>query len=165
MTSGDHQATPWSPQPFLHLPVPWVFVLGYLIGVGLQLLVPVKAGSSPAIDLLPIAGAVLFVAGVGLAGWSLILFARARTTTVPGDPSNVLMTRGPYRITRNPMYVGLVLAYLGEAGMLLQIWPLLPLLLVVVYVNWFVIPTEERTLQQGFSERYCRYCTRVRRWI
>jgi protein-S-isoprenylcysteine O-methyltransferase Ste14 len=165
MTTGEHRRAPGSTQPFLHIPVPWVFVLGYLIGIGLQLLAPAHAGSAQLPTVLPVAGAVLFVVGAGIAGWSLILFARARTTTVPGEPSKILMTRGPYRFTRNPMYVGLVLAYLGEAGMLLQIWPLVPLLFAVAYVNWFVIPVEERSLGQMFAERYSQYCARVRRWI
>jgi protein-S-isoprenylcysteine O-methyltransferase Ste14 len=74
------------------------------------------------------------------------------------------VTAGPYRFTRNPMYVGLVLAYLGEQGMLLQVWPLLLLVLTVVYVNWFVIPVEETSLR-SFGPVYDAYRARVRRWI
>lgn len=58
-----------------------------------------------------------------IAGCGLVLFRKAKTTTVPGKLSGKLVTRGPYRFTRNPMYVGLILAYLGEAGLLKQIWP------------------------------------------
>jgi protein-S-isoprenylcysteine O-methyltransferase Ste14 len=65
------------------------------------------------------------VAGAGLAAWSWLIFKRAGTSAVPGEPSRLLVTRGPYRLTRNPMYVGLTLAYLGEAGALVQVWPLL----------------------------------------
>ena len=63
------------------------------------------------------------------------------------------------------MYLGLVLAYLGEEGLLTQVWPLLFLALTVGYVNWFVIPLEEASLEQGFGDRYRRYCAGVRRWI
>jgi protein-S-isoprenylcysteine O-methyltransferase Ste14 len=62
------------------------------------------------------------------------------------------------------MYVGLVLAYLGEQGMLVEVWPLALLVLTVAYVNWFVIPVEETSLR-AFGPAYDAYRARVRRWI
>jgi protein-S-isoprenylcysteine O-methyltransferase Ste14 len=106
---------------------------------------------------------VLFLAGASLAAWGLLLFRKAATTTVPGEAAKELVTRGPYRLTRNPMYVGLALAYLGEAGLLVQAWPLLFLPLAVAYVNWFVIPVEEATLRR--IEGYAKYRAAVRRWV
>jgi len=75
----------------------------------------------------------------------------------------VLITSGPYRFTRNPMYLGLALTYVGEAGALLQAWPLLTLVAVLAYVNWWVVPIEEERLE-AFRE-YGDYCSRVRRWL
>ena len=75
------------------------------------------------------------------------------------------MTWGPYRFTRNPMYVGLVLAYLGEAGLLKQIWPVLLLPFTVAYLNWTVIPLEEAKLDEAFHDEFGRYRSRVRRWF
>ena len=63
------------------------------------------------------------------------------------------------------MYVGLTLAYLGEAGILRQIWPVLLLPLTLAYVNWTVIPVEEKKLREVFAEEYERYRAKVRRWI
>jgi protein-S-isoprenylcysteine O-methyltransferase Ste14 len=63
------------------------------------------------------------------------------------------------------MYVGLILAYLGEMGILVQIAPIIPLLLVIAYVNWIVIPVEENQLRTLFGEDYAQYCNRVRRWV
>ena len=63
------------------------------------------------------------------------------------------------------MYVGLIMAYVGEAGILRQRWPLLLLPLVVAYVNWIVIPLEESTLARVFGDHYERYRARVRRWV
>jgi protein-S-isoprenylcysteine O-methyltransferase Ste14 len=63
------------------------------------------------------------------------------------------------------MYVGLILAYVGEAGILGQIWPVILLPLVIAYVNWIVIPLEESKLREVFSEEYDRYRKRVRRWL
>jgi protein-S-isoprenylcysteine O-methyltransferase Ste14 len=63
------------------------------------------------------------------------------------------------------MYVGLVLAYLGEAGILGQVWPMFLLPLTVAYMNWVVIPVEEGKLKEVFGEAYERYRARVRRWM
>jgi|SRR5215468_12113039 len=148
----------------LRVPVPWVFVLTYLIGVGLEYVWPLHVAAL----MLPgirIAGALVFCVGAVIAGWGLLTFWRARTTTVPGEASSQLVTWGPYRFTRNPMYVGLTVAYLGEAGILRQIWPVLLLPLILAYVNWTVIPVEEKKLKEVFAEEYERYRAKVRRWI
>jgi protein-S-isoprenylcysteine O-methyltransferase Ste14 len=63
------------------------------------------------------------------------------------------------------MYVGLALAYLGEAGLLHHIWPVFLLPLTLAYVNWIVIPVEESKLKEVFGEQYQRYRARVRRWV
>ncbi|MFZ1943087.1 MAG: isoprenylcysteine carboxylmethyltransferase family protein [Acidobacteriaceae bacterium] len=84
---------------------------------------------------------------------------------MPGERSERLVTRGPYRLTRNPMYVGLTLAYFGEAGLLRQIWPLAVLPLVLAYLQWTVIPLEEAKLRETFGEEYEAYRGRVRRWV
>ena len=153
-----------SPLSFLLLvPVPWVFVLGYLLGVVVELVRrSVPAGAFPGAGIV---GGVVFVVGAIIAGWGLMTFRRARTTTVPGEKSAQLVTWGPYRFTRNPMYVGLTVAYLGEALILRQIWPLLFLPLVLAYVNWVVIPLEETRLLEVFGADYDGYRARVRRWI
>ena len=148
----------------LHVPVPWVFVLTYLLGVALE---HVHHGTiSPTAALVSrTAGAVLFAVGALIAGSGLVLFAKARTTTVPGKLSGKLVTWGPYRFTRNPMYVGLVLAYLGEAGLLKQIWPVVLLPFTVAYINWIVIPVEEAKLEEAFPNEYKEYRLQVRRWF
>jgi protein-S-isoprenylcysteine O-methyltransferase Ste14 len=115
--------------------------------------------------LVSTGGAVVFAVGAVIAGWGLILFHRARTTTTPGKASNALVMRGPYRFTRNPMYVGLIVAYVGEMGLLVQIAPLIPLLLVIAYVNWIVIPVEENQLRGLFGKDYVQFCNGVPRWL
>lgn len=154
------------PRLLLHVPVPWVFVLGYFLGVGLEKIVfPHKQLSAATAHAIWICGAVVFLVGAIIAGWGLILFHRARTTTTPGKASKTLVMQGPYRFTRNPMYVGLTLAYLGEMGLLVQIAPLIPLLLVIAYVQWTVIPVEEKKLCEVFGDEYVQYQSRVPRWL
>jgi protein-S-isoprenylcysteine O-methyltransferase Ste14 len=150
----------------MQVPVPWVFVVGYLAGVGLQhIILPRPHLSARTTHVFSVSGAVLFGVGALIAGWGLVLFHKARTTTTPGKASKTLVTRGPYRFTRNPMYVGLTIAYLGEMGILAEIAPIIPLILVVAYVNWIVIPVEEAQLRGLFGEDYARYCERVGRWV
>jgi protein-S-isoprenylcysteine O-methyltransferase Ste14 len=150
----------------MRIPVPWVFVLGYVAGVGLQLYVFPRAHvSAGTTHFISVSGAVLFVVGAIIAGWGLVLFHKARTTTTPGKASKALVIGGPYRFTRNPMYVGLTIAYLGEMGILLQMAPIIPLFLVIAYVNWIVVPVEERQLLGLFGEDYARYCKCVGRWL
>ena len=148
----------------MHIPVPWVFVLAYLVGVGLESAFPPHIRKE-GLHGITIAGVVVFVAGAAIAGWSLLIFHKARTTTVPGRASAKLVTWGPYRISRNPMYVGLTVAYLGEAGILKQVWPVIVLPLMLAYINSIVIPVEEARLKEVFEEDYERYCDRVRRWV
>ncbi|HVV72464.1 MAG TPA: isoprenylcysteine carboxylmethyltransferase family protein [Verrucomicrobiae bacterium] len=148
----------------MRVPVPWVFIMAYLLGVVLETLFP-SHPSTPAPAAVVVAGAVVFTTGALIAGWGLFLFRRSRTTTIPGRLSSSLVTWGPYRFSRNPMYVGLALAYLGEAGLLKQIWPLPLLLLIVAYLNWVVIPVEEGRLLEAFGPEYQQYQARVRRWL
>jgi protein-S-isoprenylcysteine O-methyltransferase Ste14 len=148
----------------LRVPVPWVFVLTYLLGVGLEYALPFRAGNG-GLPGIKVAGGVLFGIGAVIAGCGLLTFRAARTTTVPGQASSRLVTWGPYRFSRNPMYIGLIVAYLGEAGILRQVWPLFLLPLTVAYVNWIVIPLEESKLKEVFNEEYERYRMKVRRWL
>jgi len=146
------------------VPVPWVFVVVYLAGVGLEYVWPAR-GVMATLAGVRLVGAALFCIGAVVAGWGLLSFRRARTTTVPGQASSQLVTSGPHRLSRNPMYVGLILAYVGEAGILRQVWPLFLLPLIVAYLNWVVIPVEERKLMEVFGEAYKQYRARVRRWL
>ncbi len=102
---------------------------------------------------------------MALAGWALALFRRRRTTTTPGELSRAFVASGPYRLSRNPMHLGLVLAYLSEMFFLAQLAPLLPLLPVVAYLQRVVIPLEESRLRATFAAPYAQYATRVRRWL
>ncbi len=152
------------PRFLAHVPVPWVFVLDYFVGVGLEFATgrsqhPFGTGFVSAV------GAALFALGAALAAWAWGIFYKARTTRVPGRRSSTFVTYGPYRFSRNPMYLGLTLAYLGEAGILRQLWPVLVLPLAIAYVNRVIIPVEEARLKEVFGPAYDDYRARVRRWL
>ena len=166
--SGDRRVLPDATRlvhPLLHVPVPWVFVLGYFAGLALQRLVGAPQPAPATRTALWLTGLALVVLGVALAAWSLSLFRRARTTTVPLEAPSTVVTRGPYRLSRNPMYVSLTLIYLGECAIFAQLWPFLMLLPTLAYVNGVVVPFEEAQLRAAFGDSYCDYCATVRRWL
>lgn len=104
-------------------------------------------------------------AAVGAAGvWS---FRNARTTVNPWRPhdSSTLVVTGIYRHTRNPMYLGLLLALLGWGLYLANVYALMLAVTFVPYMNRFQIRPEERALRQTFGQQFRDYCGRVRRWL
>jgi protein-S-isoprenylcysteine O-methyltransferase Ste14 len=149
----------------LKIPVPWVFVFTYLIGLIPQFIIPIIVHSPKAIFSVRSSGVFLFAVGAFFAAWSLIIFHNANTTTTPGEKSAKLIKSGPYRFSRNPMYVSLILAYLGEAGFLVQAWPVIFLPLTISYINWIIIPVEEAQLTDNFKDEYIKYSKSVHRWL
>ncbi|MCC6930428.1 MAG: isoprenylcysteine carboxylmethyltransferase family protein [Gemmatimonadaceae bacterium] len=116
-------------------------------------------------------GAVSLVAGVILVALGLVgipalrAMRRSGTSPLPWHPVSALVTDGPYRLTRNPMYVGMTLLYLGGSALMNSAWPLAFLPVILFVMNALVIPREERHLAERFGEPYLDYCRRVRRWI
>jgi len=92
-------------------------------------------------------------------------FRRARTSPFPWDPSSALVTDGPYRYSRNPMYVGLASLVLATAGFTGSLWPVLTLPVALALIVVLAIRPEERYLESRFGEPYRAYCARVRRWL
>jgi protein-S-isoprenylcysteine O-methyltransferase Ste14 len=129
------------------------------------------ARSTPAYAITPgLRFGVLLVfvgagAAIGIAG--VRAFHRARTTVNPWRPhaSSELVVSGIYQRTRNPMYLGLLLALAGWGLYLANLYSLLLAFTFVPYMNRFQIRPEERALEQAFGEAFVEYCKRVRRWL
>ena len=149
----------------MRIPPPLLFVATFFAGVGLQRLEPLTVHSGNVVQVGHVVGIGLLACGVLLALSCVGMLLGARTTIIPFGTASNLVTRGPYRFTRNPMYVSLVLIHIGVAGVLVQVWPLLLLLLPVTLVNGIVIPFEETRLREVFGSAYEQYCARVRRWL
>ena len=152
--------------PGVFIPPPLLFVVGFLLGwlldrqvARLRLVPDVDEPVVVAIGL----GVVLL--GVILAAWGMITFARARTAIVPIRPASQLVQSGPYTFSRNPMYTGLTIAYVGAATVMNTVWPLLVLPFVLVSLYRLVVVREERYLTEVFGEEYRAYTQRVRRWL
>ncbi len=140
-------------------------LLAFAAGAGLQHLLGLPVPQPPLREALHVAGTVLANAGLVLALWCFALFARRRTTILPGAAPARLVLGGPYRVSRNPIYLSLVLAYAGLALMLDRPWALLLLPLPVAVMQCAIIPFEERQLRQRFGAEYAAYAAGTRRWL
>jgi protein-S-isoprenylcysteine O-methyltransferase Ste14 len=76
-----------------------------------------------------------------------------------------LITGGPFRWSRNPMYVGLSVVYLGVSVLVGSAWPLVLLGVPLGFLRLFTIPVEEQSMREAFGPEYLAYATRVRRWL
>jgi len=110
---------------------------------------------------------LLLVIGIGFDVFGILAFRASRTTINPLKPerSSSLVTGGIYRITRNPMYVGMALLLLAWAVHLSALLPLAGIVLFMLYMTRYQIQPEERALERIFGEQYGAYCARVRRWL
>lgn len=110
---------------------------------------------------------VLAILAVAFSVAGVLSFRLARTTLNPTTvgAATTLVTSGIYRITRNPMYLGLMLALMAWAVFRSSASALLGPAGFVVYINRFQIEPEERALREIFGEQFTLYCTRVRRWL
>lgn len=126
-----------------------------------DLLVPMRV---PKISL-EIPGYVLLGVGALMVLWAFMAMRRAGTSANPNKKSLALVTGGPFRFSRNPVYLGMTLLYFGLALVLNSLWPvvLYPLLLIVMLFG--VIFREERYLLLRFGTKYLKYKVAVRRWL
>lgn len=133
-------------------------ILSYLastIAPGLQL-------GGPPLSLL---GFGIIAVGIGLFVWSITLFQKSKTTLDPqGEPSS-LVTIGPYRISRNPIYLGFLCIAIGTALVFANVLAFVGPLVFFFFINTLVIPFEEDMLTKVFGATYQDYRTRTRRWL
>lgn len=135
----------------------------------------VLAGALVADEFLPltlpggtiriVAGVALVVTGLVLMGWAGRVMWGSHTTISPWARASALVTSGPFGFTRNPIYLGDLLVYLGVALRVGSWWPVLLLPLLFPAVQWLVIGPEERYLAERFGAEYTAYRQRVRRWL
>jgi protein-S-isoprenylcysteine O-methyltransferase Ste14 len=143
-------------------PPPLLYLLGLLAGWWLQRVHPLPTLPK---NVALGGGILLIVAGLAVARAGVRAVWKAKSSIVPIRPTTAIATDGPYALTRNPMYLGLVFIYIGIAFLIHSAWALLLLPLVVVGIDRLVIAKEERYLAGKFGDSYISYCSRVRRWI
>lgn len=146
------------------VPPPIVALITAAAMWGLRRMLPL-AGTPPMGGHRIAAAIALF--GVATAASGMVAFYRARTTIDPVDigRASSLVSTGVYRLTRNPMYLGLTIVLTGWAFYLGSAMTMIGPILFVAYISVFQIAPEERVLLRIFGDEFCDYTRRVRRWI
>jgi protein-S-isoprenylcysteine O-methyltransferase Ste14 len=143
-------------------PPPLIFFGLELIGLILSWLIPIPF--LPAMVNIWL-GALLLVLGGALGAWALLSFYRAHTPVDPYEPSTAIVTSGPYRFTRNPIYVAFIIVYLALVCFFNALLALIFLPIAIFIVDRYVIAREERYLEAKFGAAYTNYKATVRRWL
>ncbi len=110
-------------------------------------------------------GTTLAVLGVAIALWGRSTMHAAGTNISPLKPANEIVTTGPFRFTRNPLYLGMTLLYLGLILIANTWWGMICLVPLLVVMHNGVVLREEHYLKQKFGAAYGAYCSRVRRYL
>jgi protein-S-isoprenylcysteine O-methyltransferase Ste14 len=140
---------------------PVIYSTAILIGFALHFVVPIRLAAGLARPL----GVLIATVAAALFIWAIRTFGSAGTP-VPGNrPTTTIVEVGPYRFSRNPIYVAFSLFQAGLGLGINDAWMLITLLPAIAVMSFVVISREERYLAARFGEQYARYTANVRRWL
>ena len=142
-------------------PVAWA--LAFVAGLGVDWLYPLRF--VPLSVSVIAAGGAVFAAGFALAIWAIMTIRNAGSQVETYKPTTAIVANGPYRFTRNPIYLGM---FIGQAGLAIgfnSLWILAALAPFYLVIRYGVVAREETYLERKFGDIYLDYTTRVRRWI
>lgn len=157
MSNEDHANAPVIP--------PVVFAAAVAAALALKAFVPMRLVPVRVADGAEDLGYALTVAGTVFAAWALATFLSSRTTPIPNRPARALVTSGPYRLSRNPMYIGVSVVLVGAALVANTVWLVAVLPPVWFVLTRYVIVPEEAYLTRRFGDDYRAFLARTRRWI
>ena len=142
-------------------PIAWA--LAIIAGLGVGWLYPLRFVPAPIPCAL--AGSGVFAVGFALAIWAIVMIRRAGTRVETNKPTTAIVANGPYRLTRNPIYIGM---FLGQTGLAIgfdNLWLLAMLVPFYFVIRYGVIAREETYLDRKFGAAYRGYKSRVPRWL
>jgi protein-S-isoprenylcysteine O-methyltransferase Ste14 len=151
-----------SDAPNVKIIPPLVYLAGLIIGFAANIWMAIKVVPN---SIAWIFGGILIICGAALPGSALFKFKQVGTTVRPDRAARTLVTAGPYKLTRNPMYLGLAIVYLGIAIAGQSVWALILLPVVLAIIQRWAIEPEEAFLERRFGAQYISYKEKVRRWI
>jgi protein-S-isoprenylcysteine O-methyltransferase Ste14 len=142
-------------------PIAWAVAV--LAGLALNWFLPLPF--LPATALAVWLGAIVFVLALALFAWAVATMTRAGSNVPTSRPTTTIIDSGPYRFTRNPIYLAMVLGLIGLAIAFNTLWLLLTLVPFAVVIRYGVVAREEAYLERKFGDVYRHYRARVRRWL
>jgi protein-S-isoprenylcysteine O-methyltransferase Ste14 len=150
--------------PGVYIPPPLIYVLAFLAAIFIQKKISI-GDSIFHLYITKIVGVLFLIISLLFLVTSLRQFFISRNTLVPIKPASSLQVNGIYNITRNPMYVGLALVYLGISCFVGNWWNIILFPLLLFIVQEYIIKREEKYLLRRFGQEYVVYKTKVRRWV
>jgi protein-S-isoprenylcysteine O-methyltransferase Ste14 len=142
-------------------PIAWAVAV--LAGLALNWLMPLPF--VPAAVPAGWLGAMVFVLALALFAWAIVTITRAGSNVPTNLPTTTIAESGPYRLTRNPIYVGMFLGLIGLAIAFDNLWLLMMLVPFALVIRYGVVAREEAYLERKFGDVYRGYRSRVRRWL
>ncbi|MGK9169588.1 isoprenylcysteine carboxylmethyltransferase family protein [Inquilinus limosus] len=142
-------------------PIAWA--LAVLVGLALDWLMPLPF--MPAAVSAGWLGGTAFAIALGLFVWAIATLTRAGSNVPTNMPTTTIVDDGPYRFTRNPIYLAMFLGLVGLATAFDSLWLLVVLVPFGLVIRYGVVAREEAYLERKFGELYRQYCSRVRRWL
>jgi len=150
--------------PGVYIPPPLLYVVIFLAAIFIQKEIEIN-DSVFHLQLTKAIGIILIITSLFFTVTSLTKFFKTKNTLIPFKPASSLQTNGIYHISRNPMYLGLAIVYLGITCMMGNWWNIILFPLLILVVQESIIKKEEKYLRRAFGEKYLDYKNRVRRWI
>ena len=150
--------------PGVYIPPPLFYVLFFLAAVFIQKKVSIN-DSLFHLQITKIIGILFLVISLFFLVTSLMKFFQSKNTLILIKPASSLQTNGIYSISRNPMYVGLAIVYLGITCFIGNWWNIILFPLLLLVIQEYIIKREEKYLERAFGEKYLDYKSRVRRWL
>ena len=150
--------------PGINFPPPLIYAIIFLAAVFIQKKIPIddhifESRVTPFISIL------FFLLALNYCVRSMKQFIQTKNTIIPNKPASSLQTTGVYHTTRNPMYLGLVLIYLGLSCLIGNWWNIILLPLLLLIIQEYIIKKEEKYLGRKFGQEYIDYRHQVRRWL
>ena len=142
---------------------PLAWGLAVIAGLALNWLLPLPF--LPADLPTGFLGALVFILALALLAWAIVTMTRAGSNVPTNRPTTTIVESGPYRFTRNPIYLGMFLGLIGLGIAFDNLWLLIALLPFALVIRYGVVAREEAYLERKFGDVYRGYRSRVRRWL
>jgi protein-S-isoprenylcysteine O-methyltransferase Ste14 len=150
--------------PGVYIPPPLFYIIIFIVSVLIQKQIPIADSLFHTVTL-KVVGLFFIIISLFFSARSLRQFIRSKNTLILIKPATTLQTTGIYEISRNPMYMGLIIIYLGITCFIGNWWNIILLPLLIVIIQEYVIKHEEKYLHLEFGQQYEEYKKKVRRWL